>query len=132
MQINDRPRYYKRDGTPYPNTSENEALFAWAKDLENLEYKRVEWTEIGNVQVSTVWLGLDHSFGIGDKPLIFETMIFGGIHGGYQERYSTEEEAQEGHRKAVAIAQKGRSPIERVKWVFRQFFTYIRLNERTI
>ncbi len=106
MPLNDRPRYYKRDGTPYPNTSQNEALNAWAKDLENDDYKRVGWTEVNEVKISTVWIGLDHSFGIGEKPLIFETMIFGGIHNGYQERYSTEEEAQEGHQRAVQMVKE--------------------------
>ncbi len=106
MQLNDRPRYYKRDGTPYPNNSQKEALNAWVNDLENEDYKRVGLTEINEVKVSTVWLGLDHSFGIGEKPLIFETMIFGGAHNGYQERYSTEEEAREGHKRAVELVSK--------------------------
>jgi len=63
-------------------------------------------TEVGEYLVSTVDLGIDHSFGIG-KPLYYETMIFKKINGEvdwgdlYCERYSTEEEAKEGHQKAI-------------------------------
>lgn len=53
--------------------------------------------------ISTVFLGLDHSFGDG-PPILFETMIFGGPEDEYQERYSTWEEAEEGHKKAVELA----------------------------
>lgn len=47
--------------------------------------------------VSTVWLGLDHSFGFG-PPLIFETMVFGGPLDEEMERYSSRESAMVGHR----------------------------------
>ena len=57
------------------------------------------------VIVSTVFLGLDHRF-VGDgPPLLFETMIFGGQHDGYQDRYATWTEAECGHRLALTIAQ---------------------------
>lgn len=55
-----------------------------------------------DVQVSTVFLGIDHSFGQG-PPLVFETMVFGGEHDGDMERYSTWEEAERGHKKMCDI-----------------------------
>lgn len=61
-------------------------------------------TVAGDVRVSTVFLGLDHQFDDDGPPLLFETMIFGGKHDGYQERYSTWEEAEAGHKIALAIA----------------------------
>lgn len=64
---------------------------------------RVARTEIGDAYVSTVHLGLDHSYGFGGPPLIFETMIFGGNLDGEQWRYSTKEEALEGHERAVEL-----------------------------
>lgn len=65
---------------------------------------RVGWTRVSDdVLVSTVKLIADHSFG-GPCPLWFETMIFGGPHDEFQERYSTEAEAITGHDKAVAMA----------------------------
>lgn len=66
-------------------------------------------TEIGDYIVSTVDLGLDHSFGDG-PPLYYETMIFKKNknseidYGGefdYQVRYATEEEAKTGHDIAI-------------------------------
>ncbi len=54
-------------------------------------------------RVSTVLLGLDHNFGPAGPPILFETMIFGGKHNDYQERYATLAEAEEGHERAVAM-----------------------------
>ena len=49
MKLDDRPRYYKRDGTPYPDTTENEAVYAWVRDAENPENQIVERTYINNI-----------------------------------------------------------------------------------
>lgn len=45
--------------------------------------------------ISTVFLGTMHIGGL------FETMIFGGEHDQYQDRYYTKEAALEGHKKAI-------------------------------
>jgi hypothetical protein len=62
--------------------------------------------ENGNeISVSTVFLGLDHSWN--NKGLIlWETMIFGGINDQYQERYSSYEDALEGHQRAIDLIKK--------------------------
>jgi hypothetical protein len=58
-------------------------------------------TVLGTAVVSTVFLGLDHSF-TGGPPVLFETMIFDkGRPRAYQVRYCTIEEAESGHRRAV-------------------------------
>jgi hypothetical protein len=88
---------YILDGkTPVPCDD----VLEWAK-LFGTE-RHVGETDVNGARVSTVFLGLDHSFGKG-PPLLFETMIFGGEHNEYQERYSTWEEAEEGHKRAVAM-----------------------------
>jgi len=56
--------------------------------------------EVRGVCVSTVFLGLDHNLGR-DVPLLFETMVFGGEHDQYQERYSTYLAALAGHARAL-------------------------------
>ena len=61
----------------------------------------VKRTKIGEANVSTVFLGLDHQFGDG-PPLLFETLIFGGERDGDMWRYSTWDEAEAGHDKVVA------------------------------
>ena len=57
---------------------------------------------IGEVRVSTVFLGLDHGLGDG-PPLLFETMIFGGQHDQYQTRASSWTEAEGQHAAALAL-----------------------------
>src|ERR1700676_4686073 len=80
--------YYDRRGSP---------ISAGEWSLEN---NRVERTETDAGEVSTIYLGLDHSFG---SPLIFETMIFGGLRDQETWRYTTEAQAREGHARAVQL-----------------------------
>lgn len=70
-------------------------------------YKRVAATEVGEVWVSTVWLGVDHNYDDG-PPLIFETMILGGPNDGDMWRYTTEDEARAGHERVVALVREGK------------------------
>jgi hypothetical protein len=57
--------------------------------------------EVSDDRVSTVFLGLDHGFGLnGDSgPILWETMVFPECE--VCERYRTYEEAIEGHRRIV-------------------------------
>ena len=96
--------YYDRQGKPLTDTME------WGRLHSDYEYKRVAETTIGRLWVSTVWLGLDHSFGDG-PPLIFETMVFVAGEGGDDldcRRYSTEAEALAGHEDVLAEIREGR------------------------
>ncbi len=88
--------WYDKEGKPISD-----------RDLVNLrlgdpDYKRVAQTDVGKARVSTVWLGIDHQWGDG-PPLIFETLVFGGKHDQHMERYSTEDEAKEGHKRVVRM-----------------------------
>jgi len=74
---------------------------------ENEDRCRVARTQIGDVDVSTVFLGLDHSWN-GGPPLLFETMIFGGEHDKYQERCSTWAQAEAMHETACALVRGNR------------------------
>lgn len=54
------------------------------------------------ILVSTVFLGFARRFLDDDgPPILFETMIFGGKHDHYQERYTTWDDAVAGHKRAV-------------------------------
>lgn len=75
-------------------------LFEWANWFER-NNRTVAKTDVGEVRVSTVFLGLDHNWGEG-PPLIFETMVFGGEFDEWQERYSTWDQAVAGHEEMVA------------------------------
>lgn len=64
--------------------------------------RRVSLNYIGDVKISTVFLGMEHGY-VEGKPIIFETMIFGGEYDEYQARYCTWNEALEGHERAVKL-----------------------------
>ena len=78
-------------------------ILDWAKGFEKMD-RVVAKTKNDKVRVSTVFLGVDHSFRDEGPPLLFETMIFCGEHDGYQERYETWDEAAIGHVKACKLA----------------------------
>lgn len=63
----------------------------------------------GPLEISTVWLGIDHGHGHG-PPLIFETMIFGPDVCELAARYSTWEDAAAGHASLVGWL-RVRAPI---------------------
>lgn len=74
-------------------------LLKWSRWYQENE-RHVGDETIGDVRVSTIFLGLDLSWGEGD-PLLFETMVFGGEHDQWQDRYATYEEAESGHKRVV-------------------------------
>jgi hypothetical protein len=82
------------------------------------EYKRVAFDTIGECDVSTVWLGLDHNFRGEGPPIIFETMVFGeGPYADYQWRYSTEEEARRGHETVVEALKGDKAAIKALDYM---------------
>ena len=90
------PQFYDRQGNEITRAE-------WAGYFETETYRVVKQTDFGEgLHLSTVWLGIDHSWGLG-PPLIFETMLFGPKGSiDLQERYSTEQEAIEGHDAIIA------------------------------
>lgn len=91
-------RYILKDKEPV----ECPSLIDWGKWMETPSNRVVKQENVGRAHVSTVFLGLDHSFGRG-PPVLFETMIFGGKHDQYQDRCSCWDEAEEMHKKAVEL-----------------------------
>lgn len=89
-----RAPYYDKAGKPID-------MWRWAALFEQPGYKRIAQHKYRNIEVSTVWLGVDHGFGYSDQPIIFETMVFRNGRGHEMNRYYTEAEAIEGHRDMV-------------------------------
>ena len=89
--------YYDIHGQPISATE-------WAsersEDADSDWSKARRQTKVEDSSVSTVHLGLDHQCGEG-RPLIFESMIFGGGPDQTQVRYSTMVEAHAGHARLV-------------------------------
>lgn len=93
------PMHWDIDGNPV-------TMRQWARLMERKRrkgYGRIGRDEFRGVTVSTVWLGLDHGFGRGDTPIIFETMVFGGRWDDETFRYATKGEAAQGHRALARI-----------------------------
>lgn len=91
---------FDRDGKPI-DSEEFDRLFS------DMDYRRVGETIIGDIKISTVWLGVNHNFGSEGPPLIFESMIFGGNDdlNECQWRYPTFAEAMIGHCKLIKLVQ---------------------------
>ena len=83
-------------------------VHAWA-NFFRLPDRIVKQEYIEEVKISTVFLGIDHSCTGEGPPIVFETMIFGGEHDGYQDRCATWVEAEAMHAKAVALVNGGRN-----------------------
>jgi len=91
--------YFDKTGMPID-------LLTWGRLFEDREYATIGKTEVGPYVISTVWIGIDHSW---NKELhIFETMIFSkdknDLLDQYQARYATEQQAIQGHEDAVGMA----------------------------
>lgn len=111
--------YIWRDGRPQPAEMQEWDEYFWdvaegrgepvAPGAEVPTLRHVAYTEWPEVQVSTVFLGLDHQFGSG-PPLLFETVIFWPDHelDNYCERYSTKADAEAGHQAVVAMVRAAR------------------------
>lgn len=101
-----RPLYYKLnpDHTVTPCTVDE---YASMREAWEPEHRRVGYVRVGWCWVSTVFLMVDHSHGLGGPPVLFETMIFNGPFDQWQDRYCTWDEAVAGHRRAVRKAWLG-------------------------
>ena len=74
----------------------------WAGWFNNPDVRRVAFEAIGDAEVSTVFLGLDHSYGNSNRPILFETMVFGSDLNGEMDRCSTWDEAVAMHNAMVS------------------------------
>ena len=90
------------DGKPLPMPD----LVAWGQWMAHTPNRIVARTDISDdVFVSTIFLGLNqNSFNVAAPPVLWETMIFGGKHTHYQQRYTNREDALKGHALAVELA----------------------------
>lgn len=98
--------YFDRSGSPI-------TLEQYMRLSRDDLYRRVAVTETRHYVISTIWLGLDHGWGMG-RPEFFETMVFAraewddyerapGLHDIDSRRYSSEAEAHAGHAEMVTL-----------------------------
>jgi hypothetical protein len=75
----------------------------WKRWVEKAN-RQVDRTELENgVIIVTAFLGEAECLDESTAPLLFETMISGGINNGLIQQYTTWEQALEGHKKAVEL-----------------------------
>src|SRR5215831_12976163 len=94
--------YYILEGkTPVPISD----FLEWGRWMADAD-RHVAKDYVGPIWVSTVFLGLDHSFLVG-MPILFETMIFTDRMEMEElaiRRYATWEQAEQGHKVALRYA----------------------------
>jgi hypothetical protein len=76
----------------------------WAESMMGLSKKLVS-TDIGGIHISTVFLGLNHNYHDDGPPILWETMVFGGVHDQYMERYDCKIAAITGHQRIVKLVE---------------------------
>jgi hypothetical protein len=81
-------------------------VLTWGAWFEKAE-RRVAETIIGNVRISTVFLGMNNAFHPNDPAGWFETMVFGGKLDQDQWRCETWDQATAQHGVAEALVRAG-------------------------
>jgi hypothetical protein len=112
----DRALYYVLDANGEPAVVDLDNWGAWFDDADArivmqtriakgraVECRPRAWGR-GGVVVSTVFLAIDHAHDLG-PPVLWETMIFGGLMDGDQWRYRSRLDALTGHAAAVRRVQ---------------------------
>lgn len=89
--------YYDWDGNP---------ITAGQWSAAFMEERHVGNDVVYGINISTVYIGINHRFDDDGPPLIFETMVFGGDMDGEMWRYGTREEALAGHQVAVSLVEE--------------------------
>jgi hypothetical protein len=82
-------------------------LLTWGRWFEDIKKRRIAFTQItADIFVSTIFLGIDHSFGDTHLPILFETMIMGDGSDTQQWRCAFYNQALKQHTNAVKIAKR--------------------------
>lgn len=92
------------NNVPYEVTMEE-----YSKRIHDIKRVALDYVN-DSIKISTVFLGWDHSFLDESEPILFETMIFGGEYDDFQRRYTTYNEALQGHNEAVEMVKQSLTP----------------------
>jgi hypothetical protein len=95
----------------------HEELLRWCEEVwGDGDRRRVAFTVVApGVEVSTVFLGFDHSFSEQGPPILFETMVFTDYGGDDQLLWSTWKQAVAGHDLMVAKHTKLAEELEALR-----------------
>ena len=100
-------------------------LLVWAAWIEDEKHRRLLITNLGPLGcVSTIFLGIDHDFlsilneEQWRRPILWETMVFGGPYDQEQRRYRSQEDALNGHAELVAMCKQAGKNGRYIYWCF--------------
>ncbi len=96
--------YYILDEGGNPVSATVEQWGYWLEDAGIL--RMVDFTQIGEIEISTVFVGLNPHPTSDQKPKLYETAISGGLLDGHSWKYSTKQDAIDGHRQALREVRK--------------------------
>lgn len=94
------PHHYTLDAAGNPVRCDDFDAYAdWHATADRTVCKSKDEGEDGQeIEISTVFLGSDHSFVPGGLPVLWETLVFGGPLDGEMELYTSKEDAVAGHQ----------------------------------
>lgn len=101
--------YYKLDENKNVTPCSDEEWLNFRKETLLNNCQHVADDIVNGKRISTIFLGL-HIYVISEIPMVFETIIFDDGHIGgeiYRDRYSTWEQAEEGHKRAIQWVKNG-------------------------
>lgn len=99
-------------------------VLKWGEWLNTAD-RRVAETFVGTTRVSTVFIGLSKGIGNG-KPVLWETMVFGGPCDGENDCYTSKELALEGHKRLVDIVKENQpAPPQGILGIIEQFKAFL-------
>lgn len=107
--------YYILDANNQPVPVDD--ILEWGRFFAKAD-RHVAKTDINGVFISTVFLGIDHRLDDSGPPLLFETMVFGGVLNEYQWRYSSWDDALTGHKTAVRKVREANKISNRLRRLF--------------
>jgi hypothetical protein len=96
-------KYYKLDGKNIVGCQDLKEWASWYEAACTTGNRHVALDMVWGMRVSTIFLGMDHSFFRNGPPILFETMVFVGRTGCSEgrRRYCTWDEAEAGHKEII-------------------------------
>jgi hypothetical protein len=113
--LDDRRDHYILDDEGEPVAVD---LMTWAYWFGTIGQGRTvlrQWAA-RDAEVSTVFLSLDHNFMQNGPPVLWETLVFGGVFDGHMNRYTSRLDALTGHAAMLALVAIYRELPRRTKW----------------
>lgn len=98
------PLYYVLDESNKPKPVAD--VIEWS-DWMKTHPNRIAYDKVGEAEVSTIFLGINHRFTEDGTPILWETMVFNGPLAGECSRYTSHSMAIAGHAATVARIRSG-------------------------